>query len=115
MRVLTQPTPSTATSTAPTPTVATVSTQTPEVRSTAESIPVMVYKLATAQFAESPCPTTIPQNKGSNPPQLEDIPSAPIRQSTPWHSTGLASENQFETKKKLAQFSLPQQLHLPPP
>ena len=45
--VVAQPIPSTPTSTAPTPTVATVSTQTPIVRSTAESIPLTVYKLAT--------------------------------------------------------------------
>ena len=44
--VLTQPTPSTPTSTAPAPMVATISTQTPMVRSTAESIPVTIHKLA---------------------------------------------------------------------
>ena len=61
VRVLTQPTPSTPTSTAPAPTIATVSTQTPLVRPTAESIPEMVCKLATGQFAEVPHPTSRPQ------------------------------------------------------
>ena len=97
VRVLTQPTPTTPTSTAPTPTVATVSTQTPIVRSTAESVPVTVYKLATGQFAEVPCPSTL--NDNSNPPPLEDIPSAPVRQGTPWPNAGAASENLFETRK----------------
>ena len=65
------------------PMVATVSTQTPTGRSTAESIPVTVYKLAMGQFAEVPHPTCRPQNEESNPPPLEDIPNAPPRQSTP--------------------------------
>ena len=80
VRVLTQPTPSMPTSTAPAPTVATVSTQTPTARSTAESILVTVYKLAMGQFAKVPHQTTRPQNEGSNPPPLEDIPNAPPRQ-----------------------------------
>ena len=63
------------------PTVATVSTKTPMVRSTAESTPVIVYKLATRQFAKVPCQRTRPQNEESNPPPLEDIPNAPPRQS----------------------------------
>ena len=70
VRVLTQPTPSTPTSTAPSPTVATVSTKTPVIRSTAESIPVTVYKVVKGKFAEIPCPTTRPQNEVSNPPPL---------------------------------------------
>ena len=82
VRVLTQPIPSTLTSTAPDPMIATVSTQTPVVRSTAESILVMVYELATGKFAEVLCPTNRPQNKSSNPPPLEDIPNAPGRQGT---------------------------------
>ena len=57
VRVLTQPIPSTLTSTTPATTAATVSTQTPVVRSTAESILVTVYKLATGKFAEVSCPT----------------------------------------------------------
>ena len=82
VRVLAQPVPTTTTpttpvnSTAPTPTVATASTQMPVTRSTATSILVTVYKLATGQFAEVPCPTNKPQNEGSNPPPLEDILSA---------------------------------------
>ena len=99
MRVLTQPTPSTPTSTASAPTVATVSTQTPTTRSTAESIPVMAYKLATGQFDEVPHQTTRPQNEGSNTPLLEDIPNAPPRCSTPWPNSGSTSENLFETRK----------------
>ena len=99
VKVLIQATPSTPTSTTPAPTVATVSTQTPIARSTAESIPVMVYKLATGQFTEVPCLTTRPQNEGSNPPPLEDMPSAPPRQSTPWSNSGSTSENLFETRR----------------
>ena len=83
VRVITQPIPSNPTSTAPAPMVATVSTQTPVVRSPAESIPVIVYKLATGKFAEVPCPTTRPQKEGPNPQPLEDIPNAPVRQGTP--------------------------------
>ena len=97
VRVLTQPTPSTPTSTVPTPTVATVSTQTPMVRSTAESIPVAIHKLAMGQFSEVPCPTT--RYISENPPPLEDIPSAPVRQGTHWPSAGSASENLFETRR----------------
>ena len=68
VRVLTQPVPTTPTtpvnSTAPAPTVATTSAQMPVTRSTATSIPIMVYKLATGQFAEVPHPTARPQNEG---------------------------------------------------
>ena len=77
----------------------------PVVRSAAESIPVTVYKLATGKFAEVPYPTPRPQNEGhlsvqsSNPPPLKDIPNAPVRQDTPWPSTGSASDNLFETRK----------------
>ena len=114
VRVLTQPTPSTTTSTAPTPTVATVSTQTPIVRSTAESILVMVYKLATEQFAEVPYPTTRSLNDNTNPPPLEDITSAPVRQGTPWTNLRSASENLFKTRKDWP-IPLLQSPHLPPP
>ena len=79
--------------------VAIVGTQRPVVRSAAESTPVMVYKLATGKFAAVPCPTTRPLNEGSNPPPLEDTPNAPVRQGTPWPSTGSASEILFETRK----------------
>ena len=99
VRVLTQPTPSTPTSTTPAPTVATVSTQTPTARSTAESVPVTVYTLATGQFAEVPHQTTRPQNEGSNSPPLEVIPNAPPRQGTPWLNSRSTSENLFETRK----------------
>ena len=99
VRVLTQPTPSTPTSTTPAPTAATVSTQTPTVVSTTESIPVMVYKLATGQFAEVPCQQPDPKNEGSNPPLLEDTPNAPPRQSSPWPNSGSTSEKLFETRK----------------
>ena len=93
--VLTQPTPSTPTSTTPAPTVATINTQTPVVRSTAESI--LVHKLAMGQFPEVPHPTT--RSLNDNLPPLEDIPSAPVRQGTPWPNAGLASENLFKTRK----------------
>ena len=111
VRVIAQPIPTIPTpttpinSTAPSPTVATTSTQMPVVRSTAEYIPVMVYQLATGKFPEVPYPTARPQNKGHpsvqipNPPPLEDIPNAPVRQGTTWPSTGSASKNLFETRK----------------
>ena len=110
MKVLAQPIPTNPTpttpvnSTAPPPTVATTSSQMPVVRSVTESIPVMVFKLAMGKFTEVPYPTARPQNGGhpsiqsSNPPPLEDIPSAPVRQCTPWPSTGSASENLFDTR-----------------
>ena len=65
----------------------------------------MVYKLAMGKFAEVPCPTARPQNEGhpsiqsSNPPPLEDIPIAPVRQDTPWPNSGSAPENLFEARK----------------
>ena len=109
MRVLAQPVPASPTapvnSTTPAPMVATTSTQTPVTRSATRSIMVMVYKLATGQFPEVPYPTTRPQDEGhlltqnSNPPPLEDIPSAPVRQGPPWPNVGSASENFFETRK----------------
>ena len=109
VRVLAQPVPTTPTTLvnpiAPAPTVATTSTQMPVTRSATTSIPVMVYKLAAGQFAEVPYLTTRPQDGGhpltpnSNPPPLEDIPSAPFRQGTPWPNTGSALENLFETRK----------------
>ena len=111
VRVLAQPIPTNPTPTTPvnssasTSKVATTSTQMPVVRSTIESILVMVYKLVMGKFAEVPYPTARPQNEGhpsiqsSNPPLLEDIPNAPVRQGTPWPSTGSASENLFDTRK----------------
>ena len=77
VRVLTQPTPSTPTSTALAPMVATVSTQTPLVISTTESILVTLCKLAMGQFAEVQHPTT--RSLNDNPPPLEDIPNGPVR------------------------------------
>ena len=97
VRVLTQPTPSTATSIAPTPMVASVSTQTTKVKSTADSILVTIHKLAMEQFAEVPHPTTRSISDNSSPP--EDVPSASVRQGTPWPNAGLASENLFKTRK----------------
>ena len=70
---------------------------TPMMRSTAESILVTIYKLAMGQFAKVPCPTT--RSISNNPPPLEDIPSDPVRQCTPWPNAGLASESLFETRK----------------
>ena len=49
------------------------------------------------QFAKVPCPTT--RSVNGNPTPLEDIPSVPVRQGTPWPNVGLASENLFKTKK----------------
>ena len=90
-------------STAPTPTVVTASTQMPVVKSAVTSIMVMVYNVATGKFRDVPYPTGRPQENLSihdfNPPPLEDIPNAPVRQGTPWPSTGSASENLFETRK----------------
>ena len=87
------------------PTVATTSTQMPVLKSAAAFILVMVYNLATGKFAEVPYPTGRSQNEGnpsihsSSPPPFEDIPNAPVRQDTPWPSTGSASENLFKTRK----------------
>ena len=68
------------------------------VRSTAQSIPVTIHKLAVRQFAEGPCPTT--RSISDNPPLLEDISSATVRQGTPWPNyAGLVLENLFETRK----------------
>ena len=80
VRVLTQPTTSTPTSTASAPMVATISTQTPMVRSLGESILVTIHKLAMRQFAEVPHPMLRSLNDNTSPPPLEDIPSAPVRQ-----------------------------------
>ena len=69
----------------------------------ATAIPATVHKHVTGQFAEASSPTARPQNGGlpsvQNPPPLEDIPKAPVRQGTPWPNAGLASENLFETRK----------------
>ena len=73
--VLTQPTSPTLTSTTPAHMVVTVNTQTPMVRSTAESIPVTIHKLAMGQFAKVPHPTT--RSINDNPSPLEDIPVRP--------------------------------------
>ena len=99
-----QPVPTTTIQTAPTLTVTTASTQMPVVRSTAASIPVTVYKLATGQFADVLNPTGRPQDKRnssihSKPPPLEDIPNAPVRQGTPWANSGSAPENLFMVRK----------------
>ena len=112
VRVLAQPVPTTTptpvNSTVPTPTVATMSTQMPVIRSTATSIPVIIYKLATGQFVEVPNLTARPQNRrhpstqSSNPPPLEGILNAPIRQGTPWPNTGSASEKFIRNHKRLA-------------
>ena len=48
-------------------------------------------------------PTARPQNGGHpstpNPPPLQNIPKAPVRQGTPWPNAGSTSENLFETRK----------------
>ena len=97
VKVIPQPTPSTPTSTKPTPMVAIISTQTPMVRSTAQSILVTLHKLAMGQFVEVPHPA--PRSINDNPLPLKDIPSAPVRQGTPWPNADSASENLFETMK----------------
>ena len=60
-------------------------------------------KLATGQFAEASSPTAGPKNgghpSGQNPPSLEDVPKAPVRQGTPWPNAQSTSENLFETQK----------------
>ena len=65
---------------------------------------VVVFKLATGQFAEVPHPTGKPQDERnssvhSNPPALEDIPNAPFRQGSSWPNSGSAPENLFEARK----------------
>ena len=98
-------TPVNLTPTVPIPTVATTSTQMPMVKSAPTSILVTVYNLATGKFAEVPYPSERPQAEknpsihNSNPPPLEAIPNAPVRQDTPWPSTESASENLLETRK----------------
>ena len=65
----------------------------------------MVYKLATGQFTEVPYQTGRPQYErnpsihNSNPPPLEDIPKASVREGTSWPNTGSASKNLFEARK----------------
>ena len=113
VRVLTQPAPSTPTSTAPTPTVVTVSTYTPMVRSTAESTPVTIHKLATGQFAEVPHPTT--RSLIDNCPPLEDIPSAPVRQGTPWPNDRTDIRESIQNQEGLGLFPLLQSPHPSPP
>ena len=56
-----------------------------------------MQKLAMGQFAEVSCPTT--RFISDNPPPLEDISSAPVRQGTPWSNASVTSENLFETRK----------------
>ena len=62
-----------------------------------------MHKLATGQFAESSSPTARPQNGGhpsvQDPPPLEDILKAPVRQGTPWPNVKSTSENLLETQK----------------
>ena len=84
--------------------MATASTQTPVVRSTATSILVTVYKLATEQFAEVPQLIGRPQNERnasihSNTPPLKDTPNAKVRQGTPWPNSGSVPENLFKARK----------------
>ena len=75
VKVLAQPVPTTTTPTAPNPTVATASTEMPVVRSTAMSIPVMVYKLATGQLLKSQIQLEDPRMKDILPftPTLHNI------------------------------------------
>ena len=82
-------------------------------RSTAESIPVTVYKLAKGHFAEVPHPTTRSLNDNTSPPLLEDIPSTPVRQGTP----GLMQDQPqriYLRPRRTGQFPLLQSPHLLP-
>ena len=94
------------------PMVVTVSTQTPMVRSTTESIPVTIYKLAMGQFTEVLHPTT--RSLNDNPPPLEDIPSVPVRQGTPWPMQDWHQRIYMKTERT-GLFPLLQPLHPPPP
>ena len=98
VRVLDQPMPTTTA-----PTTATASTQMQITGSATTAILVTEYKLATGQFAEASSPTARSQNGGhpsvQNPPPLEYIPNAPVRQGTSLPSAGSTSENLFETRK----------------
>ena len=119
MRVLAQPVPTTTTLTAPTLTVGTASTQMPVVRTTTTYILLMVYKLATGQFAEVPYPTGRPQDERnssvhSNSPAVEDIPNAPVRQGTPRSNSVSAPENLFKARKDWPIPSTPAPTPAPP-
>ena len=98
VRVLNQPLPTTTA-----PTTATTSTQMQTTGFTTTAIPVRMHKLATGQFAEASNPMARSQSGGhlsvQNPPPLEDIPKAQVRQGTPWPNAGLASKNLFKTRK----------------
>ena len=72
VRVLNQPI-----STTTAPTTAITSTQTQTTGFTTTAMPVTMYKLATGQFPEVPCPTV--RFSVQNPPPLEDIPKDPVR------------------------------------
>ena len=103
----------TLTATAPITMVATTSTQTlqtPTVKTATESIPVTVYNLAKGKYyilhqLERPQPEANPFNFHSNPPPLEDIPTAPIyqvREGNPWPNIMPTSENLFWNQSRLA-------------
>ena len=115
VRGIAQPIPTTPMPTTPvnltpnisTATVATTSTQTPVVKSTATSIPVMMYNLAKGKFDGVPYPTERPQAEeipsvnNSNLPLLEAIPNThtlQVREDTPWPNTESVSTNLFETR-----------------
>ena len=83
------------------------STQTPVVKSTATSIPIMMYNLAEGMFDGVPYPPErsmaeeIPSVHNSNPPPIEAIPNSPtfqVREDTPWPNTESASTTLFETR-----------------
>ena len=82
---------------------ATTSTQTQTTGFATTAILLTMHKLATGQFAEASSPIARPQNGGhtsvQNPPPLEDIPKAPVRQSTPWPNAESTSENLFEIQE----------------
>ena len=113
VRVLDQPVPPTTALI-----IATTSNQMQTTGSATTAMLVTVHKLATGQFAEAFCPTARPQNGGhpsvQNPPPLEDIPKAPIRQGIPWLMQGQLQRTCLKPERT-GQSLLPQfqHLHLP--
>ena len=112
--VIAQPIRTTPTSTAPAPMVATVSIQIPATRSAAKSIPVTVYNLVKGKFSEVPFPTGRHQENplvcNANPPPLEDIPKAPVREASPAPMQGQPQRTCLK-QGKIGQFPLHMHQH----
>ena len=90
VRALNQPMPTTTA-----PMTATTSTQTQTTGFATTTIPVMVHNLQQVSFQRLP----IVRSSVQNPPPLEDIPKASVRQGTTWPNAGSTSENLFKTRK----------------